>query len=259
MLVRVNSTFITLLPKILAKRLASVGNNIVTHEQSAFIVGRQILDSPFTVSEVIDLYTQCSKKSMIFKVNYEKAYDLVHRKYLDYILEQFGFGMKWRDWTRECLQSACTCFLINGSPTSEFSIKRELRQGDMLCPYLFILIMKGLHIAINDAVQASLISTVKVGTMYYSSTRWQTRQYEVLFRWRLDQSACDTWHSARVSTRFACVSTRSDYGNNVEVGGRQNDQNTPRSSNISGWRPEMTNLPPPTLGYKREHASAEGV
>ncbi|GJT88134.1 reverse transcriptase domain-containing protein [Tanacetum coccineum] len=29
----------------------------------------------------------------------------------------------------------------------------------------------------------------------------RTRQYEVLFRWRLDQSACDTWHSARVSTR----------------------------------------------------------
>ncbi|GJZ10493.1 hypothetical protein Tco_0545252 [Tanacetum coccineum] len=93
------------------------------------------------------------------------------------------------------------------------------------------------------------------GTMYCSSTRWQTRQYEVLFRWRLDQSERDTWHSARVSTRKACVSTRSDYGNNVKVGGRQNDHNTPRSSNIIGWRLERTKLPPPTWGYKMKHAA----
>ncbi|GJY71397.1 hypothetical protein Tco_0475100 [Tanacetum coccineum] len=80
-------------------------------------------------------------------------------------------------------------------------------------------------------------------------TRGASNDWRQMCRWRLDQSACDTWHSARVSTR-------SDYGNNVEVGGRQNDQNTPRSSNISGWRPEMTNLPPPTWGYINEHASA---
>ncbi|GJR36342.1 reverse transcriptase domain-containing protein [Tanacetum coccineum] len=36
----------------------------------------------------------------------------------------------------------------------------------------------------------------------------RTRQYEVLFRWRLDQSACDTWHSARVSTRVRGVAFR---------------------------------------------------
>ncbi|GJZ13450.1 zinc finger, CCHC-type containing protein [Tanacetum coccineum] len=56
-----------------------------------------------------------------------------------------------------------------------------------------------------------------------------------------------------VSTRY-CSSPRCQYErqyevgvcNNEAVGGVQNDQNTPRSSNISGWRPEMTKLPPPT-------------
>ncbi|GKA39164.1 hypothetical protein Tco_0731715 [Tanacetum coccineum] len=60
----------------------------------------------------------------------------------------------------------------------------------------------------------------------------------------------DGWTNQRVTRGTLRVSVRgrhvSDYGNNVEVGGRQNDQNTPRSSNISGWRPEMTKLPPPT-------------
>ncbi|GJR23023.1 putative ribonuclease H-like domain-containing protein [Tanacetum coccineum] len=40
-----------------------------------------------------------------------------------------------------------------------------------------------------------------------SSPRWQTRQYEVLFRWRLDQSERDTWHW-RVSVRGVRVSVR---------------------------------------------------
>ncbi|GKF30671.1 hypothetical protein Tco_0100469 [Tanacetum coccineum] len=34
--------------------------------------------------------------------------------------------------------------------------------------------------------------------------------------------------------------------NNEAVGGAQNDQNTPRSSNIIGWRLERMKLPPPT-------------
>ncbi|GKF40786.1 hypothetical protein Tco_0124128 [Tanacetum coccineum] len=45
------------------------------------------------------------------------------------------------------------------------------------------------------------------GKMYCSSPRWQIRQYEVLFRWRLDQSERDTWHW-RVSIRGVRVSVR---------------------------------------------------
>ncbi|GJX52074.1 RNA-directed DNA polymerase, eukaryota, reverse transcriptase zinc-binding domain protein [Tanacetum coccineum] len=63
---------------------------------------------------------------------------------------------------KECLRSACTSVLLNGSPTSEFSIKTGLRQGDPLSPFLFVLIMEGLHVAIRDATQANLIKGVSV-------------------------------------------------------------------------------------------------
>ncbi|GJS45072.1 RNA-directed DNA polymerase, eukaryota, reverse transcriptase zinc-binding domain protein [Tanacetum coccineum] len=99
-----------IIAKIFANRLATVVNSLVSSEQSAFISGRQILDGPLMLSEIMEC--------------------------------QFQFGEKWRSWIRECLRSAHTSILINGSPTSEFSIKRGLCQGDPLSPFLFILIMK---------------------------------------------------------------------------------------------------------------------
>nr|GEW71056.1 reverse transcriptase domain-containing protein [Tanacetum cinerariifolium] len=46
------------------------------------------------------------------------------------------------------LESSRTSILVNGSPTSEFCVKRDLRRGDPLLPYLFILVMEGLHVAL---------------------------------------------------------------------------------------------------------------
>ncbi|GJY20142.1 putative RNA-directed DNA polymerase, eukaryota, reverse transcriptase zinc-binding domain protein [Tanacetum coccineum] len=65
---------------------------------------------------------------------------------------------------RACLSSSRASVLVNGSPTSEFSIKRGLRQGDPLSPFLFILVMEGLHNALSIAVSSGLIRGVKFGS-----------------------------------------------------------------------------------------------
>ncbi|GJT51431.1 RNA-directed DNA polymerase, eukaryota, reverse transcriptase zinc-binding domain protein [Tanacetum coccineum] len=126
---------------------------IVSPEQSAFITGRQILDGPLMLSECIYWYKKKSKNLMIFKVGFEKAYDSVSWKYLDFILQSLGFGIKWRRWIQVCLKSARTSILVNGSRSSEFSLKHGLRQGDPLSSFLFILVMDGLHLALKEAVQ----------------------------------------------------------------------------------------------------------
>ncbi|GKA17777.1 putative RNA-directed DNA polymerase, eukaryota, reverse transcriptase zinc-binding domain protein [Tanacetum coccineum] len=106
-----------IIAKIIANRLSKVIDKIVSKEQSAFIAGRQILDGPLILSEVIDWFKRINKKMFIFKMDFEKAFDSVSWKYLDYVLLSLGFGSKWRSWIRACLHSSRASILINGSPT----------------------------------------------------------------------------------------------------------------------------------------------
>ncbi|GJS36875.1 putative RNA-directed DNA polymerase, eukaryota, reverse transcriptase zinc-binding domain protein [Tanacetum coccineum] len=68
------------------------------------------------------------------------------------------------DEFRSCLSSSRALVLVNGSPTLELSIKRGLRQGDPLSPFLLILVMEGLHNALSTAVSSGLIRGVKFGS-----------------------------------------------------------------------------------------------
>ncbi|XP_058726559.1 uncharacterized protein LOC131597917 [Vicia villosa] len=43
--------------------------------------------------------------------------------------------------------------LVNGSPTKEFTVERGLRQGDPLSPFLFVLVVEGLKVMVDKAVQ----------------------------------------------------------------------------------------------------------
>ncbi|GKD62672.1 RNA-directed DNA polymerase, eukaryota, reverse transcriptase zinc-binding domain protein, partial [Tanacetum coccineum] len=106
---------------------------------------------------------------MIFKVDFEKAYDSVHWDYLYDVLLNFGFGDKWREWIQSCLNSSKGSVIVNGSPTSEFQFQRGLKQGDSLSSFLFILIMESLHISFQRVVDAGMFSGIAMGTSWQLS------------------------------------------------------------------------------------------
>ncbi|GJZ44442.1 RNA-directed DNA polymerase, eukaryota [Tanacetum coccineum] len=124
-----------IIAKILTNRLVGVLGDIVNEVQSAFISERQILDGPFILNEIMQWCRRRKKQSLIFKVDFEKAYDSVRWDFLDDILVKFGFGIKWRGWIQNCLNSSKGSILVNGSPTEEFQFYKGLKQGDPLSPF----------------------------------------------------------------------------------------------------------------------------
>ncbi|GKD21782.1 RNA-directed DNA polymerase, eukaryota, reverse transcriptase zinc-binding domain protein [Tanacetum coccineum] len=108
-------------------------------------LGRQILDGCLIANEIIRMAHIEDHKLLLFKVDFEKAFDSVNWEFLFDVMKQFGFGDKWIGWIRSCLSSASISVLINGSPTKEFSMERGLQQGDPLSPLLFLLVAESLQ------------------------------------------------------------------------------------------------------------------
>ncbi|GKV47448.1 hypothetical protein SLEP1_g54350 [Rubroshorea leprosula] len=105
-----------------------------------------------------------SKKvsSFIFKVDFEKAYDCVSWDFSDEMMGRLGFDKKWRTWIGECLQTASISILANGSPIDEFKMERGLRQGDLIAPFLFLIIVEGLNVLIESAISKELFQGVDI-------------------------------------------------------------------------------------------------
>jgi hypothetical protein len=65
------------LAKVLANRLKLVIGKVIAETQSAFVKDRQILDGILIANEVVDDAKKRKKEMLMFKVDFEMAYDSV--------------------------------------------------------------------------------------------------------------------------------------------------------------------------------------
>ncbi|GJW08339.1 RNA-directed DNA polymerase, eukaryota [Tanacetum coccineum] len=115
---------------------------LVSNTQSAFVAGRQILDGPFILNEVLDWCKRKKKKALFFKVDFAKAYDSVRWDFLLDVLEAFGFGSTWCTWIRGISDFAKASLLVMEVPSDEVSYHRGLKQGDHAIAFFLFLLWK---------------------------------------------------------------------------------------------------------------------
>ncbi|MCI00018.1 LINE-1 reverse transcriptase like, partial [Trifolium medium] len=151
------------LSKVLANRMKKFLPKLIDETQSAFVQGRQILDGVLIANEVIDEAKRKKRDVLLFKVDFEKAYDSVDWDFLDFVMEKMHFPEKWRRWISECIRTPSISVLINGCPSKEFKMERGLRQGDPLSPFLFLLVAEGFNVLMRKAVAVGNFLGYKAG------------------------------------------------------------------------------------------------
>ena len=86
-----------------------------------------------------------------------KTYDKVKWQFLKRTIERMTFCEKWISLIMACIKSFSYSVLVKGEPKGEIKPSRGFRQGDPLCPYLFLIYSKGLNRLIQNAAMADLI------------------------------------------------------------------------------------------------------
>ncbi|XP_015965353.1 uncharacterized protein LOC107489093 [Arachis duranensis] len=135
--------------------------------------------------EIKDLQPISMVEAAIIKLDFQKAYDSVKWSFVNIVLQNMGFGHKWRAWVMECVATASMSVLINGSPSKPFNMERGLRQGDPLSLFLFVLVVDVLHRMIGEAVSNGRISPLLRRFLWNSE---EGRTGMALVRWEVVQA-----------------------------------------------------------------------
>jgi len=110
-----------------------------------------------------------------FEVDFKKTRDFVEWCYLDDVMRKMKFPTVWRKWIREYISTPTAFVLVNVNPTEEFYLETGLRQGDLVSPFLFLLVVEGLQVMMSSIVGNNLFYGYQVGT--YGSLAISHLQY----------------------------------------------------------------------------------
>lgn len=83
---------------VLTAKLSTMMDDLISSVQSALVKGGNLVDGILVENEVIGFSKKSHQKCLIFKLDFEKAYDSISLSFLDYMLRRFGFDDRWRAW-----------------------------------------------------------------------------------------------------------------------------------------------------------------
>ena len=86
------------------------------------------------------------------KIDFEKAYDRVNWVFLEKVLIGKAFPQKWINWVMQTVNGGHVCVIVNEERSPYFRTFRGLRQGDLLSPLLFDIVVAALGVMINKVL-----------------------------------------------------------------------------------------------------------
>ena len=128
-----------IISKCLAKRISKVIGKLINCQQTAFIKGRYIGEGIRLISDIMFCTEKENIEGMILALDLTKGFDCLSHQYIIKCLQAFNFGNSFIQWVKTLYNDISSCVLINGFTTGYFNVCREVRQGDPLAPFLFIL------------------------------------------------------------------------------------------------------------------------
>eukprot|EP00889_Picochlorum_renovo_P006312 jgi/Picre1/33342/NNA_008666.t1 len=129
-----------IMQQVLLGKLERPLQKLVSPTQSAFLPGRCITDTIWTI-QLLPQYLALQKQSAYFAVcDFSKAYDKIDRHLLFRLCSTLQIPRFLCLWIRQILSQTHARVYLNGSFSHKRRFDAEVRQGDPVSPYLYLLI-----------------------------------------------------------------------------------------------------------------------
>ncbi|KAK7101726.1 hypothetical protein V1264_020063 [Littorina saxatilis] len=123
-----------ILAKIIIQRISDSVDKTLRKEQAGFRKNRGCMDQIFALRNIIEQCTEWQRQLYINFVDFQKAFDSVHRDSLWKILRHYGIPQKMVQLVRSFYQNySCTV----GDNNISFQVKTGVRQGCVMSSVLF--------------------------------------------------------------------------------------------------------------------------
>ena len=135
---------------VLAHRLQSVIDSIVSHDQTAYIRNRYMGNNIRLVEDVIEHFDSHRKKGLLFMADFKKEFDSLNWSFMFKTLDLFNFGPSFKQWIKTLYELPVGMVKNNGYISETFSIYRGIRQGCPVSALIFILSVEILGLKIRQ-------------------------------------------------------------------------------------------------------------
>ena len=139
-----------IMSKVIASRIKNVLPEIIHHNQTGFVKDRYIGETIQSIYDLMDYTVEENIPGLMIFIDFEKAFDSVEWDFLLECLESFNFRPNFLNWVKTFYKNIQSCTINHGSASNYFVLERGVRQGDPLSPYLFIVVVETLAIAIRQ-------------------------------------------------------------------------------------------------------------
>jgi hypothetical protein len=154
-----------IIAKCIANRLKPHLPNYIHTSQKAFMEGRRISNNIIIAQEITHSFALESwkEKGFMLKIDLAKAFDRIEWNFIVAALNRKGLHAHFINLIHDCISTPTFSVILNGQPFAKFKGDRGIRQGCLLSPYLFVLAINKLSIALQEAMSTNNFARIKLG------------------------------------------------------------------------------------------------
>ncbi|KAK7103731.1 hypothetical protein V1264_018575 [Littorina saxatilis] len=127
--------------RVLLEKMKNIVDSQLRDEQAGFRQNRSCTDQIATLRIIVEQSLEWKSPLYINFVDYEKAFDSVDRETLWKFLRHYGIPAKIANLIRNFYHGMSCRVIHGGQLTDRFQVRTGVRQGCLLSPFLFILVI----------------------------------------------------------------------------------------------------------------------